>query len=285
MSVSYFESLLAQAASPPIAPVILILGGIAAFLGFLAVYLLCVPMRMMRGSIADGQQERDKLTANLEQQRVQADKDLHEAKLAAASQRDEERRAAEMKIEDRDRHIRRLQREAEAHAELPAIKSKLCDAQLANHVGRRAQQRLEEKVVERAVAARSELQLVNAELRSAEARSQQLDRQIRHDSLDQHVQRRLQQRLEQRIQDQADQLQNSSRKLAELTARAESLEGSLRTQSETAIQKKLEEVERQGDTLRRLQGQLQSSDLPPQACIEALASLANGRASEGGHPS
>jgi len=283
MSVSSFEFLLAQAGPQQIQPGMLILGGIAVLLGFLTVYLLCVPMRMMRGAIADERHKRDELTASLEQIRLQADKELQEAKLAAASQRDEERRAAETRITDRDRHIRRLQWDAEAYADLPAIKSKLCDAQLACHVGRRVQKRLEEKVAARDEATRCRLQQAQHEQLAAEARAQDLNKKIHHTKLDQHVQRRLQKRLEQRVQEQAAQLRSSSQQLFELTERAQSLEASLRAQSETVIQRKLEEVERQGDRLRQLQGELQSSSLPTQACIEALTSLANGRTNESEH--
>lgn len=277
MSQSSVELLLAQTATPQITP-LLILGGIAALLGFVVIYLLCVPMRMMRDARAETLGENQTLTATMEQQRLQAEKDLDEAKLAGVSLLDEQRRAGESKIADRDRHIKRLEREAKDFSELHVIKSKLCDAQLANHVGRRVRNRLEEKIADQAKAARLALDRVEADRRAATAQTQRLSRKLRQGQLDKHVQRRLQQRLEDRIREQETRLQNHSQHIAEVTEQAQSLEGSLRRQSATAIQKKLCEVDGQSETLRRLQEQLQSSDMPLQACVEALAWLANGHA-------
>lgn len=310
-----FTPLLAQELAFPSRPV-LIMGGVIAFLLVVAVYLAFLSIPTLRSAIRDAQRERDAMGLQLEAETADAKQQIESQRRAAEKQQRDREEVADRRMGDLRRQIARLEKEAESFAELPALRSELCDAKLANHVGARLQSRLEQTIRERQTKTDTQLQqarealsrsqrqalelyheLRDAELeRHVQCRKQQrlskaarlesdsqrqataaAQRQLRDATLDIHVRRRLEERLATRLREQSDVLHTSSAQLGDLNEQVESLQNTVRAQSESMINNKLAEVQREGERLRDLQDRLQSSDLSPQECLEAMAALTNGR--------
>jgi hypothetical protein len=243
MSVSSLFALLAQSTTAGVSPVVLVLGGATFLLFVVAAYLVFVPIPMLQTALADTRRQR-------EQEREQLDQQLRA-----------ERETADQTIGVLKSRIRNLREEADGFSELPKTKSALQDAELALHVQGRLQERLNEDA--KAVAER------HVEVHERDARL------LRDAALETHVRRRTQQRLEDRIQEQQCALRTGERSVTELTTQIESLQSDVRAQSETAIEKRLADVQRESDRLRSIQERLQSSELSPQERLQALLGNSN----------